>query len=316
MTFGIAWVSFRFLERPIRERGLPWGRPLVVVPGAFGLATASVVFATRGAATTGAPTAGVDPRDPTGVAAVTAPVASADASPRPPPLDRFPPEGERAPAALRVLVLGDSVALSLGMSWYWARGGDDPYVVQRAVGDCSILDSVAPTRSKSGRPHGNGDCADHWTRDVTELRPDVALVVIGGAFYSTVKLDGRWRAVCDAPWRAAYAKRLAELLRAMAPFASRRVVALPPYPVGKWQSPTLVERVDCYLHALRDAARAADAEVLDLAGYLCPKGECVVTSEGAPVRPDGLHFAGVGANETVRWIMAELRRPTRLDGGR
>ena len=45
VTFAIAIVSYRFLERPIRMRGVPFGRPLYMVPAAVAL---SVVLVVRG----------------------------------------------------------------------------------------------------------------------------------------------------------------------------------------------------------------------------------------------------------------------------
>jgi peptidoglycan/LPS O-acetylase OafA/YrhL len=34
VTFGIAWVSYRYFERPILTKGVPFGRPMYVVPAA------------------------------------------------------------------------------------------------------------------------------------------------------------------------------------------------------------------------------------------------------------------------------------------
>jgi hypothetical protein len=93
----------------------------------------------------------------------------------------------------------------------------------------------------------------------------------------------------------------------MAPFSPRRVVVLAAYPVGKWQRPGLNDNVDCYNTSLRTAAEAAGAEGLDLNGYLCPDRKCTITSRDAPVRPDGLHFDGLGAEDTAQWVLAQLR---------
>jgi peptidoglycan/LPS O-acetylase OafA/YrhL len=309
VTLGVALVSYRFLERPIREHGLRLGRPAVVVPSAFVLAVLLVVTSTRTPQVAAAAPAiaadgpGLPPPAPS---AATAP----DAGPTPrsfPPMNVFPPASELGPSTLRVLVVGDSVGISLGNRMYWAQGVADAVIVQRAIGDCSILDGVVPVHSMGGWPHGNGNCARDWIADVRELRPDVTLVVVGGAFFSKVKAGGRWRTVCERPWHDAYTKELTRLLRAMAPEAGRRVVALAAYPVGKWQTPTLDDKVDCYNAMLREAAEASGAEVLDVASWLCPSRTCVVTSHEAPVRPDGLHFDGLGAEETARWVFGELR---------
>lgn len=76
VTFIIAVLSYRYLEQPIRRRGVPFGKPLWVVPAATGLSLAAVLGAT-GPLTTG---------------------------------------GGPDPDAFRLLLVGDSTANSLGWS--------------------------------------------------------------------------------------------------------------------------------------------------------------------------------------------------------
>jgi lysophospholipase L1-like esterase len=192
----------------------------------------------------------------------------------------------------------------------WAQDAADVFVAERAIGDCSILDGVVPVRTLSGTPPGNGDCARNWLADVMELRPDVTLIVIGGAYFSTVKTEGRWRSVCDRGWHDAYAKRLEDLIRSLAPYSTRTQLLFAAYPVGHWQTPALDDQVDCYNGIVRDAAAATGASTIDLNAYLCPDRTCVVTSRNEPVRPDGLHFDGLGAEDTARWVVHEVRAGT------
>jgi peptidoglycan/LPS O-acetylase OafA/YrhL len=304
VTLVIAATSYRYFERPIREHGLRWGRPLVVVPCAVALALVFVIAGTR--------VVGASP-PPSSSPAIVAPARSVtepeESREKPPiPFGVIPPASELPPGTLRVLVLGDSVALSLGARMHFAQDTAHAYVDHRAVGDCSILDGIAPVFSMSGPPHGNGNCARAWVDDVQELRPDVTIIVLGGAYFSTVKIEGKRRSVCHAGWRDAYGKRLSELLVAIAPFTSRRFVVSAVYPVGKWQTPTLNDNVDCYNQLLRDAAEGSGADLLDLNAFVCPERRCTVMSSGAPVRPDGLHFDGLGAEETSRWVLAQIRR--------
>ncbi len=86
VTLAIAIVSYRFLERPIRLRGSPFGRPLYVVPAATALAVFLVVLGTRA-------------RD------LHLPAIRTTA------LDRSPVSSR---VSFRVMVLGDSTANSLG----------------------------------------------------------------------------------------------------------------------------------------------------------------------------------------------------------
>ncbi len=299
VTVAIAALSYRFLERPIRERGIVWGRPLVVVPTAVALVLVVVLVSTRvGAAD-----------NPTATFKPTAPSLPKPNRERQATMDILPPASELPPGTMRVLVLGDSVALSLGAMMYWMQTWDDASVAHRAIGDCSILEGHTGVRSMSGIKHGNGDCARAWVSDVMEVRPDVTAILLGGAYFSTVnvgKKSPRWVGVCDRGWLDAYGDRLAALLRDVAPYTKRRVVMLTTYPGSQWQTPTIDDDVDCYNRMLRDVANREGALVLDLNAYLCPNRQCTFVSHGEPVRPDGLHFDGPGAEEIAHWVLHEL----------
>ena len=111
LTFGIAALSYRFLEQPIRRSGLPGGRALWAVPVATAAAFSSVVLGTR--------------------ARPSPPLAASSAghpSPGAPVLTRF-----------RVRVLGDSTANSLG----WTLRSIAPADVQvelRAKDGLNLID--------------------------------------------------------------------------------------------------------------------------------------------------------------------------------
>ena len=296
-TLAIAIASYRFLEQPIRRHGLRFGKPVVIVPAAFALAALLVLLATRSVAAK---------PEPAGASAAPPPPPELPKEIKFPPVNAFPPPSDLPPNAVRALVLGDSVGISLGSRMYWVRRPDDPFVVQRARGDCSILDGVVPVHSMGGWPHGNGNCASEWENDVKELEPDVVLVVLGGAYFSKVKARGAWRSACDRGWADPYEKKLASLLGAIAPHTKRRVVALAAYPVGKWQKPGVDDTVDCYNATLARAAKDAGAEVLDVNAYLCPNKSCTLESRGDVVRPDGLHFGATGADDVSHWALSAL----------
>ncbi len=298
LTLVVAALSYRYFERPIRQHGLLWGRPVLVVPASFALAIVFVLSTTRGAVAADAPPVAKEGALTFTPASATVATEAPDAAPT---ADAGPP--------LKVLVVGDSVGIALGGRMGWDGKSDNVDVEQRAIGDCSILEDHVPVHSMAGCPHGNPNCAGSWLEDVKELHPDVTLVVIGGAYFSTVQVGGKWRRVCESGWHDTYVKGLSALLSEIAPFSRRRIVMLAAYPVGKWQTPKLNDDVDCFNRTLRDAAAAARAEVLDLNPYLCagPGHSCLMTSHDAPVRPDGLHFDGPGAEDTARWVLAQLR---------
>jgi peptidoglycan/LPS O-acetylase OafA/YrhL len=89
VTFGIAALSYRFLEQPIRRHGLPFGRARVVVPVAFAAAGLAVML-------------GAWPRREPEVTS----------APRPAVTSKVP--AAPVPVRLRLRVLGDSTANAIG----------------------------------------------------------------------------------------------------------------------------------------------------------------------------------------------------------
>ncbi|APR81294.1 acyltransferase family protein [Minicystis rosea] len=281
-TFAIAIASYRLLEQPIRTGRLRVGNPFVVVPAAMGLAAIALVLSTWGART---------PEEAANAAGVRA-------------LPGGVPEGAR-----KVLVLGDSVAVTLGerLRAVHASMAGAPFVVARGNSSCSLLHDQLPTRAVNGLPHVGGDCDARWVHDAEELRPDATLVVLGGGFFAPVEVDGVWQRPCDRGWQHAYRAELTRDLEALRAHGGHRVVALAPYPTGKWTKAAGAAMVDCFNATLRDAAAASPhVTVVDLSAQLCPEGRCALESDGALIRPDGLHFEGHGAESIARWMLGEL----------
>ena len=279
VTLGVAFVSYHLLEQPIRKRGV--ARPWLVVPGAVALALLCIIVATRARA-------GSTPLED---------------------LRAFPVRSALRPSTVRVLVVGDSVAAALGTRLHAVQAREDAVVAERGVGDCSILEGVLPTRSLTDVPHAGGNCGARWAADVAELHPDVTLVVLGGGFFARVQIGETWQRPCESGWHDAYLKELIALLRGIVPEGGRPVVVRAPYPVGTWRSaPGVLARVDCFNATLDEAVAAVPGVTsLDLQAHLCPGGECALDDNGAPIRPDGMHFEGAGADAVARWVLANVR---------
>ena len=308
-TLAIAMVSYRWLEQPIRARGLPFGKPFVVVPASFALAACVVVVGTRAR-----PSARPQPL-PLSSVSVAAPPGN---WPTPYSVDSrtLPPASELPPHTLRILTLGDSVSGKLGVALRYRQDEAHAFVAERGVGNCSILQSLTITNLQNGPPTDAGGCAAKWVADVTELRPDVTFIVLGGGYFARMEIDGKKQDSCQPGWHAAYRARLESLAADMQPFTGRIVLMLAPYPMGRWRSEGLLERVDCFNAILTEVARARNFATVDLATHLCPTRDCILLSQGEPVRPDGLHPDGVGAEEIARWTLGELRRVDDTDASR
>jgi peptidoglycan/LPS O-acetylase OafA/YrhL/lysophospholipase L1-like esterase len=301
ITFAIALASYRWIEQPIRSRGVFFGRPAVVVPSVFAVALALVLVTTRARAVASAATI-MAPTPPT----LPPPVMTPDAEVRWPDFNSVKsnllPYADALPAGTtRVLVLGDSVAQFLGEALRFQQADAKTFVAQRGVGACSIHEAT-PSWVDGKKIEGTS-CADTWVADVDELRPDVTFIVLGGGF-----LGPR---TCQPDWRHAYGKRLTFLLRAIASHAGRIILALVPYPGERWRTKNMLALVDCFNDELGKVADAEGVSTIDLKNHVCPTTDCILMSDGHPIRNDGLHFDGPGAAETARWTLGEIRRLSR-----
>lgn len=253
------------------------------------------------------PAPSTPPSAPAPVGVATWPTPFSVASKELPPPDSLPP------GTLRILVLGDSVASFLGVALRYRQDEARAFVAERGVGSCSIF--PARTRVVDGKPVVGTSCSATWARDTEELRPDVTLLVLGGAFLGDQ--------ACEQAWLDSYEQRILTLKEAMGASAGRVVLTRVPYPMGGWRHGNVLGQADCYNEMLRKTAEKAHLPSLDLMGYLCRArgdgpsraGDCMTESQGKPIRPDGLHFDGVGAEETARWVLRELRRMV-AEGGR
>ncbi|MBX3221614.1 MAG: acyltransferase [Labilithrix sp.] len=286
VTLAVALVSYYAIERPIRARGVFFGRPLVVVPAAFAAALAVVLLGTRARALP--PPVAVPPAP----GAVRWPDFNSVKS------DRLPPASELPPGTRRILVIGDSVAQYLGEAMRFHQAAASSFVAQRGVGACSIHE--AEVRYVKGERIEGTSCAQNWVTDVAELRPDVTLIVLGGAY-----LGPR---TCQPDWRQAYRQRLTFLLHAMGSSAGRVILTLVPYPGQRWRTANMVELVDCFNDELTQIAEIERLPTIDLKTHVCPTTDCTLLSNGAAIRPDGLHFDGPGAVESAQWTLGEVRR--------
>ncbi|MDI1446127.1 acyltransferase family protein [Polyangium sp. 6x1] len=277
-TFAVALISYHFLEQPIRKRGAPFGQPALVLSSSVALCLGALLMGTQHRATMRI-----------GLQLLPWPV----------------PEN-----AVKILVVGDSAAQSLGERMHAVQSGTGTIVIEKGTPDCSIMEGRRPARSLTNVPHDGGPCDARWASHADELHPDVTLVLLGGGFYARVEIDGRWQRICDPAWDAAYAEVLGDQLAMLAGKTGRLYVARVPPPVGGWDKPELKGQVACFNRLIEKAAeRDQRIRVLDLAERLCPGGPCALESQGEPIRPDGMHFGGPGAKEIARWVIEQVKEP-------
>lgn len=273
ITFVIAIVSYRFLERPIRMRGIPFGRPVYMVPAAVALAVLLVVRGTYARA--------LPPQAMMPVTPAQNWVAGGGGI-----------EPTFEPARFRAILLGDSTANSLG---WGLRGIHQPGLAVELMGQdgCTML--------------AQDMC---WTDRASELRANATLVFLGGAFLHGVTVDGGWRKSCHPGWDTKFERNLVRRLGDLVKSPEGHVWAVTiPYPLGVYDNATFRAETDCINTSIRKAAALVPGvAVLDVAERLCPKGICQRELDGIEIRPDGVHYTIDGAASLSRWVLEEIQR--------
>ncbi len=276
LTFAIAILSYHFLEKPIRTRGLPFGRPLYMVPLVVALAILTIVRGTVARA------ASIDPGQQ--ALQVQSPLGGGGAS--------FEPVFE--PAQFRVILLGDSTANSLG---WGLRGVRQPGLVVELMGHdgCTMLATTL--------------CDEPlWSERTAQVRPNATLLFLGGAFLHGVTLDGDWRKSCYPGWDRKFEKNLEARLGDLKSDGGRVWLVTLPYPLDVYDNDTFRHEVDCINASLRKSAAAVPGlQVLELGERLCPNGVCQRENEGVEIRPDGVHYTIDGASSLSRWVLEQIQ---------
>ena len=77
-------------------------------------------------------------------------------------------------------------------------------------------------------------------------------------------------------------------------------------PLNRWG------QTDCMNRVEQDVAKKdpRTVSVIDLGRFVCPTfGDCRQTIDGAPMRPDGIHYRGRSAVAISSWLLPQLRQP-------
>jgi hypothetical protein len=298
-TLVAATLSFFLVEEPIRRgrrvRGrLAWiGVPACIV--------AATVVGGAVTATASAPRIHFAPLAQSPVT-LPAPIAPAhDAPPRTVPLRR-------------VLIVGDSAALTLGRGIERWGARNHIAVLNDGKLGCGLLNG-AEVRGYWGVETRDADpCRQraNWERVVPTFRPDVVVVLFGAWDVYDASWDhGRtWHAPGTAVWNAHYQPAI-EQAGALLRSSGARVLWLAP-PCFADTSPTDVTAPVWFSPAraavigtVERAAAARDGDIVTE----------VVHTNGCPVnltlRPDGVHYSDHGADAIAPAIGTEIRRAHR-----
>ncbi len=283
--------------------------PPTVAPEPATAATATMTAPSIVSSSTAPTTATVPPT----VAPAAAPTTPAPAPAATPAPSTVP---VTFPAPRRLLVVGDSVAYMLQRG---LRHQAPPWmtVVDDGVVACSPGGADHPQMRFYDGSLVRDPCSQslsQWPKRVRATRSDGVLMLFGTSGLDR-QFDGTWREPCDPIYDTLIQSSLERSMRALQASGARVWIAVVPYNRHASITPDLRARTDretdCLNRIYQSSARqVGGVAVLDLRALVCPSGPtCATKIQGIVLRPDGLHFAGPGADLIARWLVRSLGPP-------
>jgi peptidoglycan/LPS O-acetylase OafA/YrhL/lysophospholipase L1-like esterase len=301
-TFAAATASFYLVERPIRRGRLQRWPARFTAPATAGLLAVALLFTTEG-----------------GVAQLS---QTAAANLAPPPTAPAAPAGPTGP--VRVMVVGDSVANSMGPGLERAAAPNGLTVWNASVDGCGITQDVGERRVWGWEP-ASPDCSPGWRQrwplQLSQFNPDVVVVLLGTDDTFDRRIDGR-EIMFDSPEGDDLTRNeLQEAVTLLSGSGARVVMLTTPYNVIGWPRRVRLDRstynpawVDRWNTSLREVAtrNPAKATIVDLNGFLDPDGKWSDTLQGVKLHTyDKMHLSPEGADLVANWLVPQVVRLAR-----
>lgn len=292
-TLAVSVVSAVLIENPIRRGVVLRGvRAAFVLPAfALVLAGALVADAIR-----------IDTDEPETVAA----------APVPPPLP------VAAGEALRVLVVGDSVADTLALWTRDAAAREGIAMTSHAVLGCGIARG-GPHRYFGAVEQPPPECDDWpevWTRVLDETRPHVVLLVVGRWEVMDRTFDGAFTHIGEPAYDDYLTAELDRATEVLTATGARLALATAPYyrrgerPDGGIWPEDEEPRVDRFNEIVRTVA-AAHPGIVTVVGLnaktTSTPGRYERSVDGVRLRTDGVHFTQAAGRFLAPWLLPQLR---------
>jgi peptidoglycan/LPS O-acetylase OafA/YrhL len=300
VTLAISVASYHFVETPLRRGALlRWRASWTLAPaGAAGLAVALVLM-TRG----GEPTLAV----------------STSSSPPIPPsvsVSEVNGTGAVAGAPVRVLVVGDSVALTMAQGLERAESSWNLSVWNTGTLGCGVLrgDAILFEGKWTKQKESCNDWPSRWGSYVEVFEPDVAVVLVGAWDTYDREVGGRLLEFGTAEADAYALSELDEAVDVLSSGGARVVLLTTPYFTTRdlalavanprfesWR----IDRLNDFYRELAEQ-RPGEVSVVDLNQLVSPAGEHTDVIDGIEMRGDGVHFTPEGADAVARWLAPEI----------
>jgi len=321
-TLVVAAASYRFVERPVREGGLRRLAPTHLGPlNHLAVPMMSIVTVV---AVVGSGTAGASGAAGTGATAssasldkLAAQVQSTAGGAPPAPSLVVPPAPVATP---RLLVVGDSVALTLGVGLSEVQKQYGVNVVNRGWVGCGVARGSQATDGRTIWPAWS-DCAvwpSHWAGWVHQYHPAVAALMAGRWEVVDRLVNGRWTHLGDPAFDSYLAGELDTAVATLSSEGARVILFTAPYyrktelPDGSTSVADDPARIDRFNELIREAAARHPhvAWVVDANAILCPGGRYIQKINGVDVRfpGDGIHITEPGDKLVARVALPLVRR--------
>jgi SGNH domain (fused to AT3 domains) len=228
---------------------------------------------------------------------------------------------------VRLLLLGDSIALTLGMGLSVdAQQRYGVNVTDEATLGCDLDPQLQVFTSGAAGPATQGcdNWRGLWPFLVAGQRPQVVALGLGRWEIADHLLDGHWVHIGEPAWDAHLDADLQSAIDILHSFGAKVVLFTMPYidPSGRqsdgqpWSenTPDRVRAFNALLHQVA-AGRPGVVSLLDLNHMLSPHGEYTATVSGVDVRStDGIHVTLDGGEWLQRHILPTIDRVDVGDG--
>ncbi|MGY8802600.1 MAG: acyltransferase family protein, partial [bacterium] len=223
----------------------------------------------------------------------------------------------------RVMLVGDSIAYTLGSGFPNETFGDALSVANESILGCSVARGrLAYSNIQMPMRKRCANWPRAWKEASARIQPDL-VVILTGAWEVVDRIVGDTRYRANTPQYANYIAESLEIgLRAIAKSRAHVVFLTTPclkprdgaalivpgnFP-GPRQEQSDPSRVRWFNQTLRNfvANHSENTSLIDLHRYACPGGEFPEAIEGLELQSDGVHFSPEGAAIVWRWLAPQL----------
>jgi peptidoglycan/LPS O-acetylase OafA/YrhL len=335
VTFAFACLSYYLVELPIRRGTFHIPKPAFTAPALAAALVAGLVLSTSGAGTPPATAAARSIAAGSAAKSSASPSAPSLSVPKPAvstpapaesALDLGAPAVEAPPHRASVLMLGDSVAISLGEGLD-AVTQENPNLVSINRGSlgCGMLrrGEIATGQQLYEQPGLCDDWNERWLAKLDEFRPDIVMLLTGAWDLLDRRIDGTWYQPGQVGFDRYFLSELDQATQALTSRGSKLVILTTPF----FHKPELVGatgqgppqfdawRVDRVNALYRDflVAHPGRYTLIDLNRFVSPGGRYADSIDGVRIRhDDGVHFGFDGAVYVANWLVPQLELVAKL----